>query len=216
MFDLIPPYIVSISEKREENALKEVLKGHPIYNNFALNVLAFYGWEEMFAYLLNSPGADLRYSPEGRGNALQAAIGGGHINMVRLILARDPEIINEPDRNGHAALYQAVRFNQIDIVELLLANGANIHGIDENHSPLVLARNMGGEMQERLEMANLLLWHGIEPIQDAFHLLDQGDGRVMVADLEGINVDMIQDSGMTEMAGMAFLLSILFIYPDSL
>jgi ankyrin repeat protein len=215
MFDMIPPYIVNISEKRDGGALKTVLINHPIYNNFALNVLAFYGWEEMFTYLSNSPGADLRYSPEGRGNALQAAIGGGHLNMVRLILTRDPGIINEPNGNGYAALYQAVLFNQIDIVELLLANGANIHGMDKNHSSLVLARNRGGEMQERLEMANLLLQHGIEPALDTLDLLDQGDGRVVVADLLGVNIDMIQDSGMTEMAGMAFLLSTLFIWPAS-
>jgi len=215
MLDAIFAYIINISEKGDQGALKALLLEHPIYNNFALNVLAFYGQQEMFLYVLeSSSGADLRYSPEGRGNALHAAIGGGHDNMARLILARDPEIINELNAYGYTALYQAVLYGQLDMVELLLANGADIKGMDDNHSPLALARAQGGEMQERLEIANLLLLHGIEPIPDIFAPY-QGGERLTVTNLLGFNIDMIQGLEITEMEGMTFLLGALFIWPAS-
>ncbi|CAG8461984.1 7692_t:CDS:2 [Diversispora eburnea] len=60
------------------------------------------------------------------------------------------------DQNGYTPLAAAVSYNHIELVEFLLAHGANVNLCDnEGDSPLFLA--------ETVEMVQTLLDHGADP-----------------------------------------------------
>lgn len=69
----------------------------------------------------------------------QAAIR-GDIKALHRIGAADPQALHQPDENGWHPLHEAVRAGQVDAVQVLLLNGAQInHPTQTGVSPLNIA-----------------------------------------------------------------------------
>ena len=79
--------------------------------------------------------------------------------------------INEPDKNGVTPLHRAVRFRSLEAVDLLLANGADVHATDRKSQSTALHRavtNSGapataGKTDVAASIVRSLLSHGADP-----------------------------------------------------
>lgn len=75
----------------------------------------------------------------------------GEINMVKLLLQKNPKLINERDENGYTPLHIAVICNLKEMVNLLLEKGSEINAIDNmGWTPLKIAYE--GEFTEIIEV----------------------------------------------------------------
>ena len=64
----------------------------------------------------------------------------GDLDTVAALLKDHPELLESKDKNGYTPLHEAIGHNQLDIAELLLANGADVNARDGSmHTPLILA-----------------------------------------------------------------------------
>ncbi|KAI0985296.1 hypothetical protein GJ496_003137 [Pomphorhynchus laevis] len=91
---------------------------------------------------------------------LHIASAKGHIDTVRKLVFKEKHPINIRDFNGWLPLHEAVNFNRLEVVKLLLDNGAAINdqGADEGTSPLHDACQNG-----LLDCIQLLLEYGANP-----------------------------------------------------
>ena len=79
--------------------------------------------------------------------------------------------VNETDKNGVTPLHRAVRFRSLCAVDLLLANGADVHATDRKSHSTALHRavtNSGapataGKADVAVAIARSLLAHGADP-----------------------------------------------------
>jgi hypothetical protein len=91
----------------------------------------------------------------------------GDLAKVKTLLKENPELISSEDNHGWTPLHCAVKNGRIDIVELLLANKANVHarykdlvtpfGVIRGYAPLHIAASNGHK-----DIAELLLTHGAD------------------------------------------------------
>lgn len=72
----------------------------------------------------NSPGADANARRFGE-TVLIAASKGGHVDVVKSLLAADGSVLAERDDDGRTALHWATGSGQLRVVELLLSRGAD-------------------------------------------------------------------------------------------
>ncbi|KAI9476151.1 MAG: kinase-like domain-containing protein [Benjaminiella poitrasii] len=86
---------------------------------------------------------------------LWVAAGDGQLDRVRELIDNGMDI-NSRDQFGYTAMHAAVSYNQREIAEYLIKEGANVNIEDfEKDTPLFVA--------ETVEMAQLLLDHGADP-----------------------------------------------------
>jgi ankyrin repeat protein len=75
-----------------------------------------------------------------QGGEIHKAVTKGNLNKVVALLNDHPELLESKDNLGRMPLYLAVAHNQLEIAELLLANGADVNGRDsQEHTPLIQA-----------------------------------------------------------------------------
>jgi glyoxylase-like metal-dependent hydrolase (beta-lactamase superfamily II) len=87
------------------------------------------------------------------------AVKAGDLDKVRLIVERDPRIVNVPNQNGETILFAAiVPGRRAEIVEYLISKGANVNQMNNFHmAPLHLACR-----RLPLEIVRLLVEHGAD------------------------------------------------------
>ena len=86
---------------------------------------------------------------------LMAAANGGHVKIVKLLLAHKADV-NAQSSTGNTALTYACAGGYVDVVKVLLESGASIEDHNENgHTPLMEAGSAG-----HVEVARLLLENG--------------------------------------------------------
>jgi ankyrin repeat protein len=74
------------------------------------------------------------------GGEIQKAVFKGDFNRVVALLKDHPELVENKDSLGQTPLIVAVNHNKPEIMELLLANGADVNARDaKGHTPLILA-----------------------------------------------------------------------------
>jgi ankyrin repeat protein len=78
--------------------------------------------------------------PPAPGDEIHKAIIKGDFNRVVALLKDHPNLLENKNKLGYTPLYEAVGHNQLEIAELLLANGADVNARDMYlHSPLIQA-----------------------------------------------------------------------------
>ena len=128
----------------------------------------------------------------------------GRIQRVRELLKRDPGLVKAYSPDGWTALH--LNWGHLDIVELLLDNGADINAVSRNRftaTPL-----QGAAAAERLELARLLIARGanvncrgeegVAPLHEV-----AGNGQMEFAKLllaHGANVNAKDDKGQTPLS----------------
>ena len=125
-------------------------------------------------------------------SALNVAILHGKGEVVNWLVGMGVDI-NNIDILGNNALHYAMEIQDLTIIELLLGHGVNINVInDQGQTPLDMAREIGGEIAERLEIAALVL-ENIGHIPNISNLLDQGERQITAADIIRVNQEMTQE-----------------------
>jgi outer membrane lipoprotein-sorting protein/thiol-disulfide isomerase/thioredoxin len=80
----------------------------------------------------------------------------GDVEKVKTLLEGNPDLVNAKDKNGRTPLHLAMNYNQKDIAEVLLANGADVNAKDSHGwTPLYWA-----ERTNRKDLAEILRQHG--------------------------------------------------------
>ncbi|KID60063.1 Pfs, NACHT and Ankyrin domain protein, partial [Metarhizium brunneum ARSEF 3297] len=102
-------------------------------------------------------GADINAKGGKYGNALQAALETGHLEIAKLLLDRGADVSAEGGYYGNAL--QAASFRgHLEIVKLLLDKGADVNAQGDYYGNALQAASLGGD----LEIAKLLLDNGAD------------------------------------------------------
>jgi ankyrin repeat protein len=129
------------------------------------------------------------------GGEIHKAIVKGKLNRVVALLQDHPELIENLDNLGRTPLFVAVAHNQLEIAEVLLANGANVNARDgSGHTPLIQAM----WVYNHDKMVRLLLAKGADVnLEDKWSMtalayaVQQGqieDAKILIANDGNINV----------------------------
>lgn len=106
-----------------------------------------------------------RYGPRMEGEIRQA-VRDGDVERVRALITENPERVQQADLVGNSALHLATAWNQIDIVRVLLDNGAPVDVRNgSGRMPSVVALfgfHRWWRDEEKLEILDLLRKHGAE------------------------------------------------------
>jgi ankyrin repeat protein len=132
---------------------------------------------------------------------LFAAISLGQTAVVSQILTETPELANNKDYQGATALVRAVNWDRVEIVEALLAAGADVNALNDSRaSALHQAACLG-----RDEIARVLIAHKADvnagelywatPLHEAARHLNQGVARLLLD--AGANPDAKDELGDT-------------------
>jgi len=112
--------------------------------------------------MLLDAGAEVDARDQSGQTALLAAIAVGNIEGVRLLLDRgaNPDGVPglRPRRRGNNPLIAALEAERSEIVDALIAAGANVNATDKRKTPLIAAAHSGSE-----EMVDRLLAAGADP-----------------------------------------------------
>jgi ankyrin repeat protein len=77
------------------------------------------------------------------GDEIHKAVIKGDLNKVAALLKEHAELLENRNNLGQTVLYEAVGHNQLEIAELLLANGADVNARDANgNTPLIQAMSV--------------------------------------------------------------------------
>jgi cytohesin len=130
-----------------------------------------------------------------RGDQIHEAVFKGDLNRVVALLTDHPELVEKKDKLGQTPLIVAANHNQLEIAELLLANGANVNARDPKmRTPLILALSV----YHHDKMVRLLLAKGADVnLADASSMtaltfaVKQGqidDAKILIANDANVNV----------------------------
>lgn len=87
---------------------------------------AYHGQTAVVSYLIDiGADADIRGLTNNRGGAIHRAVQSGHAEVVRLLVERGRVDVESRDAEGKTALQLAAQHNKIEIVETLIALGAD-------------------------------------------------------------------------------------------
>ena len=143
----------------------------------------------------------------------------GWEDMMRYALEMGANV-NDRDVDGNAALNHAVEgLEGVNAIDDLLNFGADV--IIENYSgysPLDIARynrDITDATLDRLEIVGLAQRH-IGITLNALDFLNQGDNYINLDDINRVNDEMINETGMEPLISLTFLLGAIFIWPDSI
>lgn len=137
-----------------------------------MHAAAHAGDLDSFTQFLAQEGAlEMLYAPDGNGNTpLHVAAAGGHVQFVKLALqfasrtAGDQEatkLVRVENFKGGTILHDAVRAQRIELVQLLLDNGALVDARNSRkQTPILVSATVGAG-----EIAAVLLAHGADPGQ---------------------------------------------------
>eukprot|EP00892_Ulva_mutabilis_P009822 jgi/Ulvmu1/7211/UM034_0120.1 len=89
-----------------------------------LHLACLYAHEEC-AQLLLANGADVTVVDEDSSTVLHDAAAGGSIEILRMILDKDPALVSAVDADGDTPLHNAARGGWTEIVETLILEGAS-------------------------------------------------------------------------------------------
>jgi hypothetical protein len=110
------------------------------------------------AELLIDAGADINYTNQGI-SIFDAAVASGNIDVVRLLLDNHNLKVDFAGKQGENLLFSAIKRNNTEMAQLLLAKGAPVNGTEDNRvSPLHIAAIRGNKT-----MLQLLLENGANP-----------------------------------------------------
>mgnify|MGYP003148761905 FL=1 len=86
---------------------------------------------------------------------LHSAVESGDVETIEELLEDEETKINERDERGWMPIHYAVDYDELDIVKLLLTNGANVNGgtLDELNPMEIAKDNNNAELQEYLKSA---------------------------------------------------------------
>ncbi|KAI5842135.1 ankyrin repeat-containing domain protein [Morchella snyderi] len=113
-------------------------------------ILEFWGSDREFITVLDHPAAE-----DGR-TALQAAAGGGHMEIVKILLdAGAPINAEAAETSGRTALQAAIEGGQKEIVPFLIDNGANVNGKSASNYGITALE--AAAAHRNIEIVNLLL-----------------------------------------------------------
>jgi len=130
-----------------------------------------------------------------QGDEFQKAVTKGNFNRVVALLKDHPDLLDKKNNLGQTPLTVAVNHNQLEIAELLLANGADVNARDPYmHTPLILAMSV----YNHDKMVRLLLTKGADVnLEDKgsmtalAYAVRQGqldDAKILIANDANINV----------------------------
>ena len=189
----------------EENEEKEQFIKK--YKRYPINIAARYGYLDIVKLLIEH-NVDINTQEEDTGNTpLINAAQKGHINIVKELLIHNPDI-NLKSHEDVTALTMSILNNYIDIVEILLENGANYELTTQGYTPLMIASS-----NENLEIMELLIKNGANVNAKT------SDGRttLILATVDnhyksvktlienGVEVDGRDQNGVTALMDAAFL-----------
>ncbi len=145
-------------------------------NGFPLLFTAIQGGNESCVKKVLEKGA--RPSDKFQGQtAFFYAVDCGCVKIINVLLQADPSVVNLSNDDGRTALMLAVDQNKpIEVVDLLLAAGADVYAFSNGGSPIISAINLLSEGEEYLERffripgfdwnisfsGNSLLWYCIQ------------------------------------------------------
>jgi ankyrin repeat protein len=125
------------------------------------------GSERLFDAVVRKFG-DALFQDDSRNKGLmRSALGGGSIEVVQRLLARNIPLSFEPDRGGWTPMHHAAGGNKRPIVEFMVEKGADIDArTNDGRSPYNIAEENGHK-----DMAGLILKLGGSPAPQAFPVL---------------------------------------------
>uniref|UniRef100_A0A6P7F814 Serine/threonine-protein phosphatase 6 regulatory ankyrin repeat subunit A isoform X2 n=1 Tax=Diabrotica virgifera virgifera TaxID=50390 RepID=A0A6P7F814_DIAVI len=125
-----------------------------------LHLAAFSGNENVVRLLLNSAGVQVDAATHENGyNPMHLACYGGHGTVVGLLLSRSAELLQSHDKHGKTGLHIAAQHGHLQMVEVLLGQGAEINSQDKNGwTPLHYAARAG-----HVDVVKLLVESGASP-----------------------------------------------------
>jgi ankyrin repeat protein len=140
------------------------------------------------------------------GGAIHDAASFGDLGKIKALLKDDPALISSRDQNGDTALHVAALFGHRDVVELLLANQADVNAKDnDGWTPLHCAADAHAFLGQPKDVAELLLAHkadvnakskgGFTPLHFAASEGHQDVAEVLLAHKADVNTK--DDSGWT-------------------
>jgi ankyrin repeat protein len=130
-----------------------------------------------------------------RGEEIHKAVIKGDLNQVVALLKDHPELLESRNNLGYTPVFEAVGHNQLEIAELLLANGADVNARDGNmRTPLMQAL----WVYNHDKMVRLLLAKGADVnLEDKWKITalayaaKQGqleDAKILIANDANVNV----------------------------
>jgi ankyrin repeat protein len=125
------------------------------------------GSERLFDVVVHKFGDNLFQDGSRNKRLMSSALGGGSIEIVQRLLARNIPLSFDPDRGGWTPLHHAAGGNKRAIVEFMVNKGADINArTHDGRSPYNIAEENGLK-----DMAGLILKLGGDPAPQAFPIL---------------------------------------------
>ncbi|MBO4628533.1 MAG: ankyrin repeat domain-containing protein [Treponema sp.] len=147
---LITEKLATFTEEEKEEEEKFIKE----YKRYPINIAARYGYLDIVKVLIEKK-ADINLKEVDTGNTpLINAAQKGHLDVVKELLLHNPDI-NSKNYDDVSALTTAILNGYVDIIQVLLENGANYELTTQGYTPLMLA-----SAYEKIEAIELLIKNG--------------------------------------------------------